>query len=188
MKGSQVGHGPGPYDLPDSLFDLTPPPAWFQRAVSGEPPPAAATGPPLGKPKLLARIREAIRIRQYSPRTEQAYVEWVKRYVFFHKLRHPAEMGPQEIQAFLSDLAVRGHVSASTQNQALCALIFMYKYVLAKEVGFLDGLIRAKRPLRLPVVLTPERSSWCSLTSRASSSSSPGCCTGQACGCSNASA
>jgi integrase len=94
-------------------------------------------------------------MRQYSPRTEEAYVQWVRRYIFFHKLRHPAEMGTEEIQAFLSDLAVRGNVSASTQNQALCALIFLYR-LLGKDIGVLGGLVRAKRPRRLPVVLTEE--------------------------------
>ena len=112
-------------------------------------------GQPLGRPKLLVRVRAAIQMRQYSPRTEEAYVQWIRRYIFFHKLRHPAEMGTEEIQAFLSDLAVRGNVSASTQNQALCALIFLYR-LLGKDVGVLGGLVRAKRPRRLPVVLTEE--------------------------------
>jgi len=148
----------GPYDLPDSLSYLTPPPIWFVRLRSGagEAAPASAAEPARVKPKLLVRLRDAIRVRHYSPRTEEAYVQWVKRYVFFHKVRHPADMGPQEVQTFLSDLAVRGNVSASTQNQALCALIFLYRHVLEKNVGFLDDLIRAKRPSRLPVVLTPQ--------------------------------
>jgi integron integrase len=94
-------------------------------------------------------------MRQYSPRTEDAYVRWIRRYIFFHKMRHPAEMGTEEIQTFLSDLAVRGKVSASTQNQALCALIFLYR-LLGKEVGVLGDVVRAKRPRRLPVVLTEE--------------------------------
>jgi integron integrase len=94
-------------------------------------------------------------MRQYSPRTEEAYVQWIRRYVLFHKLRHPAEMGTDEIQAFLSDLAVRGKVSASTQNQALCALLFLYR-LLGKEIGALGDVVRAKRPRRLPVVLTEE--------------------------------
>jgi integron integrase len=94
-------------------------------------------------------------MRQYSPRTEEAYVQWIRRYIFFHKLRHPAEMGTEEIQAFLSDLVVRGNVSASTQNQALCALIFLYR-LLGKDIGVLGDVVRAKRPRRLPVVLTEE--------------------------------
>ena len=122
----------------------------------GEAGAASAAGPSGGKPKLLVQLRNAIRLRHYSPSTEQAYVQWVKRYIFFHRVRHPAQMGTEEVQAFLSDLAVRGHVSASTQNQALCALVFLYKYVIEKEVGLLDNLIRAKRPRRLPLVLAPE--------------------------------
>ena len=97
-----------------------------------------------GRPKLLVRIRAAIQMRQYSPRTEEAYVQWTRRYIFFHKLRHPAEMGTEEIQAFLSHLAVRGNVSASRQNQALCALIFLYK-VLGKEIGVLGDVVRDRR-------------------------------------------
>jgi integron integrase len=94
-------------------------------------------------------------MRQYSPRTEDAYVQWIRRFIRFHRLRHPTEMGAAEIGEFLSDLAVRGKVSASTQNQALCALIFLYR-LLGKEVGILDEVVRAKRPRRLPVVLTEE--------------------------------
>jgi integron integrase len=99
-------------------------------------------------------VRQALRLRHYSPRTEQAYVHWIKRYVFFHKLRHPSDMGPDEISSFLSHLAQNEHVSASTQNQALCALLFMYQRVLQKDVGSIKDVIRAKKPQRLPVVLT----------------------------------
>jgi len=99
-------------------------------------------------------VRQAIRIRHYSPRTEQAYVNWIRRYIFFHNVRHPAEMGKPELNAFLSHLAVGGHVSASTQTQALSALVFLYRHVLGREIGLLDGVVRAKRPARLPVVLT----------------------------------
>ena len=109
---------------------------------------------PARGPKLLTRLRTAIRTRQYSRRTEEAYVQWVRRYIFFHGVRHPAEMGPSEINAFLSHLAVDRHVSASTQTQALSALVFLYRFVLGVEVGELPGLVRAKRPVRLPVVLT----------------------------------
>jgi integron integrase len=144
--------------LADSLFYLTPPPGHYQRDTA---PPArhSAAGTPAGAPsppKLLVRLHEAIRLRQYSARTEEAYAYWVKRYVFFHRLRHPDAMGPREVEAFLSYLAQRESVSASTQNQALCALVFLYRHVLAKEVGLLDDLVRAKRPRRLPVVLTPQ--------------------------------
>lgn len=114
---------------------------------------SSAPQPPR-KPKLLARVRQAIRQRHYSPRTEEAYLHWIRRYIFFHKVRHPAEMGTPEINAFLSHLAVAGRVSASTQTQALSALVFLYRRILGKDVGWLDGVVRAKRPARLPVVLT----------------------------------
>ncbi len=110
--------------------------------------------PPAVKPKLLHLVRQAIRIRHYSPRTEQAYVHWIRRYIFFHKVRHPAEMGKPELAAFLSHLALKEHVSASTQTQALSALVFLYRNVLEGEVGLLEGVVRAKRPVRVPVVLT----------------------------------
>ena len=112
------------------------------------------TQPPPVKPKLLHLVRQAIRIRHYSPRTEEAYVHWIRRYIFFHNVRHPAEMGKPEINAFLSHLAVSEHVSASTQTQALSALVFLYRNVLEREIGLLEGVVRAKRPARLPVVLT----------------------------------
>ena len=108
------------------------------------------------KPKLLDQVREQIRLRHYSIRTEAVYLEWVKRYIRFHKYRHPQEMGGPEVEAFLSDLAVRRDVSASTQNQALSAILFLYKQVLQIELPWMDGVIRAGRPQRLPVVLTRE--------------------------------
>ena len=106
-------------------------------------------------PRLIDRIRSEIRLRQYSRRTEECYVRWVKRYVRFHELRHPEELGQEEATAFLSDLATERRVSASTQNQALSALLFLYRNVLHQDLGWLDGLVRAKRGTRLPVVLTP---------------------------------
>ena len=106
------------------------------------------------KPRLLDQVREQIRLRHYSIRTEAVYLEWVKRFIRFHRYRHPLEMGAAEVEAFLSDLAVRRDVSASTQNQALSALLFLYKQVLLVELPWLDGVIRARRPRRLPVVLT----------------------------------
>jgi integron integrase len=106
------------------------------------------------KPRLLDQVREAIRTRHYSYRTEKAYVHWMKRFIFFHDKRHPAEMGETEIAQFLSSLAANSHVAASTQNQALNALLFLYRDVLKKEIGYVNGVIRAKRPHRLPVVLT----------------------------------
>jgi len=124
--------------------------------VPQHPRPTAAVSAPSGppKPKLLDQVREAIRTRHYSPKTEESYVHWIKRFIFFHKKRHPAEMGEKEIAQFLSSLASELHVSAATQNQALNGVLFLYREVLRKEIGYVDGVIRAKRPHRLPVVLT----------------------------------
>ena len=105
-------------------------------------------------PTLLMRLRQAIRQRHYSRRTEETYVGWVKRFVAFHGRRHPAELGAAEVSSFLSHLASDRHVSASTQNQALSALLFLYRAVLARDLGELPGLVYAKRSRRLPVVLT----------------------------------
>jgi len=114
------------------------------------------TGPPVGapKPRLLDRVRQAIEARHYSRRTEKAYVHWIKRYIFFHGKRHPAEMGAAEVTAFLTSLAVHDKVAASTQNQALSALLFLYREVLGVGLPWLDDVVRAKRPQYLPVVLT----------------------------------
>ncbi len=112
--------------------------------------------PTTQKPKLLEQVRQAIRIRHYSYMTEKAYLGWIKRFIFFHDKRHPIEMGEAEIGRFLSSLATDSHVSASTQNQALNAIIFLYNEVLEKRVGLIQGVVRASRPLRLPVVLTKE--------------------------------
>ena len=106
------------------------------------------------KPKLLDQVRQAIRTRHFSPKTEESYVHWIKRFIFFHNKRHPAQMGESEIAQFLSSLASDAHVSASTQNQALNALLFLYREILKKSIGYVDGVVRAKRPHRLPVVLT----------------------------------
>jgi integron integrase len=106
-------------------------------------------------PKRLDRVRHAIRLRHYSPRTDECYVEWVARFIGLHGMQHPKEMGPAEIEMFLTDLAVNGHVAASTQNQALRALLFLYQEVLSIELPRLDAL-RARRPVRLPSVLGPE--------------------------------
>ena len=103
---------------------------------------------------LVASLRAALRTRHFSRRTEEAYVGWVRRYVRFHGLRHPAELGEPEVSRFLSHLAVAGGVSASTQNQALSALLFLYRDVLAAPVGWVDGVVRAKKPRRVPVVLS----------------------------------
>jgi integron integrase len=106
------------------------------------------------KPKLLDRVRRAIRMRHYSYRTEETYVAWIRRFILFHGKRHPAELGKVEIEAFLSSLATQGQVSASTQNQALSALLFLYREVLEQEFPWLTEVVRAKRPRRLPVVLS----------------------------------
>ena len=108
------------------------------------------------KPKLLDQLREALRARHYSRRTEQTYCLWVKRFIFFHNVRHPAEMAEPEINTFLTHLAVKEKVSASTQNQALSALLFLYRHVLGREIGDLGEVIRARKPKRLPVVMTRE--------------------------------
>lgn len=107
-------------------------------------------------PKLLDRVRAEIRTRHYSRPTEEAYVAWIKRLIFFHNKRHPSAMGADEVNAFLSSLAVEGHVSAPTQNQALCAILFLYRHVLGDPLPWITEIIRAQRPERLPVVLTPE--------------------------------
>lgn len=114
------------------------------------------TMPTNPKPKLLDRVRQAIRTRHYSNKTEKAYVHWIKRYIFFHDKRHPLEMAEPEIAQFLSNLATEGRVSASTQNQAFNAILFLYNEVLSKKIGLIDGVVRAKRPQRLPVVLTKD--------------------------------
>ena len=106
------------------------------------------------KPKLLDLLRDALRSRHYSRRTAQSYGHWVKRFIFFHHVRHPAEMAEPEINAFLTHLAVKEKVSASTQNQALSALLFLYRHVLRRELGDLGDVIRARRPHPLPVVMT----------------------------------
>jgi integron integrase len=106
------------------------------------------------KQKLLQQVRNTLRARHYSRRTEQAYLAWIRRFILFHRKRHPAEMGEAEINMFLSHLAIKGRVSASTQTQALSALLFLYRHVLYKEIGPLEGLIRARKPRRLPVVLS----------------------------------
>jgi integron integrase len=106
------------------------------------------------KPRLMDQIRNAIRLPHYSRRTEEAYLGWVRRFIVFHGKRHPAEIGQEEITRCLSSLAAERKVSASTQNQALSAILFLYRHVLNQDVPWLDDLVRAKRPQRLPVVLT----------------------------------
>jgi integrase len=111
-------------------------------------------GPDARRPKLLDQVRTTLRLHHYSRRTEHAYVGWIRRYILFHGKRHPAEMGAEEASHFLSALAVDGKVSASTQNQALAALLFLYDRVLGTRLPWLDQMVRAARPRRLPVVLS----------------------------------
>lgn len=108
------------------------------------------------QPKLLDQVRATIRTLHYSIRTEQAYVDWVRRFILFHNKRHPKDMGKEEIEAFLTHLAVEGRVSASTQSQAKSALLFLYQKVLKVEVDWLKDVVSAKQPQRLPTVLTNE--------------------------------
>jgi integron integrase len=117
------------------------------------PGPSPADRPP---PRLLDRVAEAAATRHLSLNTRKAYTRWVRRVILFHRKRHPADMGLPEVNAFLTHLAVDAHVSASTQNQALSALLFLYGAVLERPLGTLEGVVRARRPKRLPVVLTPD--------------------------------
>lgn len=111
------------------------------------------TSSPQGK-KLLEQVSDAIRVKHYSYRTEKTYVEWIRRYILFHNKRHPKDMGAQEIQAFITHLATERSVSASTQNQALSAILFLYRHVLQMEIDLPPELIRAQKSKTLPVVLT----------------------------------
>ena len=107
-------------------------------------------------PRLLDRVRDKIRLKHYSLRTEQAYVDWIKRYIHFHHKRHPSELGATDVEAFLTHLAAVREVAASTQNQAKSALLFLYKEVLGNELPWLEHVEKAKAPRRIPVVLTRE--------------------------------
>ena len=111
---------------------------------------------PVTQPRLLDRVREEMRLRHYSLRTEKTYSEWIKRFILFHDKRHPSGMGETEITAFLTWLATDRKVAASTQNQALPVLLFLYKAVLGVELDWMDGIVRARRPVRVPVVLTKD--------------------------------
>lgn len=112
-------------------------------------------GAPPAAPRLLDRLRTAIQARHYSPRTAEAYVFWARRFILFNGKRHPNTMGAAEVKAFLSYLAVSRKVASSTQNQALGVLLFLYRHVIGRELEGLSDLIRAKRPQRLPAVLSP---------------------------------
>ena len=115
--------------------------------------PVRASG---SQPKLLDRVHNAVRARHYSRRTEQAYVDWIRRYIVFHDKKHPSTLGATEIARFVSWLATTRRVSSSTQNQALCAVLFLYRHVLHIEVEGIEHVPRAKMPTRVPVVLSRE--------------------------------
>jgi len=108
----------------------------------------------MDKPRLIDQVRNVLRLHHYSIRTEEVYIQWIKRFIFFHNKRHPNEMGEKEVRSFLTHLAVDKHVSASTQNQALSAILFLYQRVLNIKLEWINDVVRAKRPKRLPVVLT----------------------------------
>jgi integron integrase len=123
-------------------------------AVDPEASPARVHAFSCRRPRLLDRVREALRARHYSRKTEKAYVAWIRRFILFHGKRHPRDMGAADVTRYLSSLATAGRVAASTQNQALSALLFLYREVLHVEMPWLDDIVRARRPVRLPEVLT----------------------------------
>ena len=112
--------------------------------------------PAAAPPRLLDQVRDTIRRKHFSLRTEQTYVHWIKRFILFHGKRHPREMGAAEATMFLNHLARERHVASATQNQGLSAILFLYREVLGTPLGWLDGLDRAKRPVRVPTVLTQD--------------------------------
>lgn len=112
------------------------------------------TTPSSSPPKLLDAVRDKLRVRHYSIRTETQYVHWIKRFILYHQKRHPREMGPKEVEAFLTHLATQRNVAAATQNQALAALLFLYREIFEQQLPWMDEVIRAKKPARLPVVLS----------------------------------
>lgn len=120
------------------------------RTVHYQPPPKYA------KPRLLDQVRAAVRMRHYSKATELAYVSWIKRFILFHRKRHPRSLGEADVAAFLNHLACERRVSPSTQNQALAALLFLYREVLGRELGWVEGIVRARYRVRSPVVLSRE--------------------------------
>ena len=118
---------------------------------------AESSSPAAKPPKLLDRVRATMRLNRYSPRTEEVYLEWIKRFIRFHGVRHPQEMGAEEVKAFLSHLATEMNVAASTQNQAFSALLFLYQEVLKQRLPWIEDIVRAKRPAKIPVVFTQEQ-------------------------------
>src|SRR5204863_9539066 len=120
--------------------------------IFGVPPSTAAVA---SSPKLLDGVRWHLRVKHYSMRTEQAYVDWIRRYILFHRKRHPSEMNEKEITEFLTHLTVEKSVAASTQNQAFSALLSLYQQVLERKLDFIDNVQRVTRPAKLPIVFTP---------------------------------
>ena len=135
------------------------------------------------KPRLLDRVREAIRRKHYSRRTEETYVHWIKRFIYHSGKRHPSEIGAAEVTAFLNHLSSERHVASATQNQALAALLFLYKEALGQALPWLDGLDRAKRPVRLPVVLSEAEVRALLAHLEGTSGSWLACCMARGCGC-----
>jgi integrase len=117
-------------------------------------PPVTTSSAPADPPKLLDRVRDRIRRKGYSIRTEKSYAHWIKRFILFNDKRHPEDMGAAEVEAFLTSLAVDRDVAAATQNLALSAILFLYREVLEMPLPWLDGIERAKKPARLPTVLS----------------------------------
>lgn len=147
--------GSGSVRLPPSNRMRPLPTSGNAPAAPPRPPSALSSSDALGhQPKLLDRLREALCARHYSPQTGQSYGHWGKRFIFLHTVRHPAELVEPESNAFLTHLATKGRVSASTQNQALSARLFLYRYVLERPLGQLGEAVRARKPHRLPVVVT----------------------------------
>src|SRR5262245_31143855 len=139
----------GPSRVPVPLEALTPPYGFGPLRTT----PCDKGVPPVPR-ELVERMRDALRRLHYSRRTEHAYLQWVERFLAHYRGRTPTALGTDEVRCFLSHLAVTRRVTASTQNQALCALLFFYRHALGREVGDLEGIERAKTPKRLPVVLT----------------------------------
>ena len=111
---------------------------------------------PVSRPRLLDQVRDVIRCKHYSIRTEQTYLDWIKRYILFHNKQHPAGLSERHVEAFLTHLAVNRNVASSTRNQALCAIVFLYRDVLKMTLGVFEQITWAKKPQKLPVVFTPE--------------------------------
>ena len=137
---------------------------------------------PVSPPRLLDQVRDAIRLKHYSIRTEHTYIDWIKRYILFHKKQHPKDLGECHINCFLTHLAVNHRVASSTQNQALCALVFLYREVLKMKLGDLGEIAWAKKPVKLPVVFSREVVNQILLQLNGNSWLMGSCCTVPVCG------